>query len=260
MCSAAVDLGPELTPAQLFQLAEARFTTAMAAAQASSNTTALNAARVGRARARHRQGKLAEASADAILVPDGFVFNATFSNDSPRRQNGVWTRNYRDQNFTIDPSYRNMTYNGAPDPRVALLNTGKLAAGDGRTPLWQETKYPAIESPIPVATWREAQLIVAEAAGGQTAVNIINALHARVGLGTFSSTDPATIRSQLLYERKAELFLESHELGDIRQYNLALTPVPGAVFKDGSGTYAAQRCFPLPDIERLNNPNIPAAR
>ena len=259
MCSAAVDLGPELTPAQLFQLAEARFTTAMAAAQASSNTTALNAARVGRARARHRQGKLAEASADAILVPDGFVFNATFSNDSPRRQNGVWTRNYRDQNFTIDPSYRNMTYNGVADPRVALLNTGKLAAGDGRTPLWQETKYPTIESAIPIASWREAQLIVAEAAGGQTAVNIINALHARVGLGTFSSTDPVVIRNQLLYERKAELFLESHSLGDLRQYNLPLTPVPGAVFKDGSGTYASQRCFPLPDVERLNNPNIPAS-
>src|SRR6185503_18169776 len=28
MCSAAIDLGPELSPAQLFQLAEARFTTA----------------------------------------------------------------------------------------------------------------------------------------------------------------------------------------------------------------------------------------
>jgi starch-binding outer membrane protein, SusD/RagB family len=259
MCSAAVDLGPELSPAQLFQLAEARFTTAIAAAQASSNTTALNAALVGRARARHRQNKLALAAADAALVPDNFVFNATFSNDSPRRQNGVWTRNYRDQNFTIDPSYRNLTFNGQPDPRVALVNTGKLAAGDGRTPLWQEAKYPAIDSPIPIATWREARLIQAEAAGGQTAVNLINALHARVGMANFSSSDPAAITSQLMYERKVELFLESHSLGDLRQYNLPLTPVPGVVFKDGSGTYASQRCFPLPDIERLNNPNIPSA-
>jgi starch-binding outer membrane protein, SusD/RagB family len=102
-------------------------------------------------------------------------------------------------------------------------------------------------------------LIQAEAAGGQTAVNLINALHARVGMTNFSSNDPAAITSQLMYERKVELFLESHSLGDLRQYNLPLTPVPGAVFKDGSGTYASQRCFPLPDVERLNNPNIPAA-
>ena len=87
-------------------------------------------------------------------------------------------------------------------------------------------------------------------------MNIINQLHARVGLPPFASTDPAAIEAQILYERKAELFLESQGLGDIRQYALPLTPAPGTVFKDGSGTYAAQTCFPLPDIERLNNPNI----
>lgn len=256
MCSAAIDLGPELTPAQLFQAAEDRFTKAIAAAQTSNNTPALNAARVGRARAYAREGKLTQAAADAALVPDGFVFNATYSNDSPRRQNGVWTRNYRDQNFTIDPSYRNLSVGGVPDPRVSLLNTGRLAAGDGRTPLWQETKYPAIDSPIPIASWQEAQLILAEASGGQTAVNTINTLHQRAGLPPFSSSDPAAIKAQILYERKAELFLQSQGLGDIRQYNLALTPAPGVVFKDGSGTYASQTCFPLPDVERLNNPNI----
>jgi len=257
MCTAAIDLGPELTAAQLFQAAETRFATAISAAQTSGNTSALNAALVGRARARHRQGKLAEAAADARQVPDGFVFNATYSTETPRRENGVWTRNYRDQNFTIDPSYRNLTYNGMPDPRVRLVNTGKLAAGDGRTPLWQQTKYPTISSPMPLASWREAQLIVAEATGGQTAVDIINKLHATAGLPPFASSDSAAIRNQLMYERKVELFLESHGLGDIRQYTLPLTPAPGVVFKDGSGTYAAQTCFPLPDIERLNNPNIP---
>lgn len=256
MCSAAIDLGPELTPTQLFQAAEARFTTAIAAAKTSGNTVAVNAAYVGRARARQRQGRLPEASADASLVPDGFVFNATFSTESPRRYNAVQTRNYNDQNFTIDPSYRNLTYAGVPDPRVTLTNTGKFAAGDGRTPLWLETKYPTQSSPIPIATSREAQLIVAEASGGQTAVNIINTLHSRAGLPPFASIDPATIMAQILYERKTELFLESHGLGDIRQYNIPLTPPPGAIFKDGSGTYAAQTCFPLPDVERLNNPNI----
>src|SRR5207247_8674611 len=104
MCSAAIDLSPEMTPAQLFQAAEARFTTALTAAQSSGNTAALNAALVGRARARHRQGKLADAATDARQVPDGFVFNATNSAQPTRRQNALWFRNYNNQNFTIDPS------------------------------------------------------------------------------------------------------------------------------------------------------------
>src|SRR5205085_773066 len=44
MCSAAIDLGPELTPAQLFQAAEVRFTAAITAARTANNTVALNAA------------------------------------------------------------------------------------------------------------------------------------------------------------------------------------------------------------------------
>jgi hypothetical protein len=256
MCSAALDLGPEMTPAQLFAAAEQRFTRSIAAATQSGNTTILNAARVGRARALLRQGKKAEAATDARLVPAGFTFNATYSSDSPRRENGVWTRNQRSQSFTIDPSYRAVAFAGVPDPRVAVTDQKRFAAGDGRTPLWTANKYPAVTTPIPLATWREARLIVAEADGGQSAVTQINVLHTAVGLPPFNSTDPATIASQILYERKAELFLESHGLGDIRQYAIPLTPAPGVVFKDGSGTYTNQTCFPVPDIERLNNPNF----
>ncbi len=256
MCSAALDVGPEMTPAQLFAAAQDRLTKAIAAASAASNTTFLIAARVGRARALMRLGRKSDAAADARLVPDGFTFNATYSSDSPRRENGVWTRSQRSQIFTIDPSYRGLTFAGVPDPRVTLTDQKRFAAGDGRTPLWTANKYPSVTSPIPIATWREARLIVAEAEGGATAVAQINALHAAVGLPPFASTNAAEIAAQILYERKVELFLESHGLGDIRQYGIPLTPAPGAVFKDGSGTYANQVCFPLPHVERLNNPNL----
>jgi hypothetical protein len=256
MCSAAIDVGPEMTPAQLFAAAEERFGRAIAAATQAGNNTVLNAARVGRARALMRQGKKAAAAADARLVPDGFTFNATYSSDSPRRENGVWTRNQRAQNFTIDPSYRGLTFAGVPDPRVKVTDQKRFAASDGRTPLWTADKYPSATTPIPLATWREARLIVAEAEGGQSAVTQINVLHTAAGLPAFNSSDPVAITNQILYERKAELFLESQGLGDIRQYNIPLTPAPGTVFKDGSGTYTNQVCFPLPDVERLNNPNI----
>jgi starch-binding outer membrane protein, SusD/RagB family len=62
--------------------------------------------------------------------------------------------------------------------------------------------------------------------------------------------------AQLVEERRRELFLEGHRLGDIRRYNLAMSPAAGTAYPGGGGTYGSQSCFPLPDVERINNPNI----
>jgi hypothetical protein len=86
-------------------------------------------------------------------------------------------------------------------------------------------------------------------------VDIINALHDKAGLPHFTSTDPAEIQAQVIQERNRELFLEGHRLWDMIRFNLPLVPPPGAPFKSG-GTYGSQLCVPLPDVERLNNPNI----
>ena len=51
--------------------------------------------------------------------------------------------------------------------------------------------------------------MIAEIAGGQTAVDIINALRAPYPvLPQFSSSDESEIRSEVLRERRQELFLE----------------------------------------------------
>jgi len=258
MCSAAFDLGPEQTPAQVFQLAEDRFTRAIAAAQAANNAAALNLARVGRARTRLRRGNVTAAADDAKVVPNGFVQTFPYSSVTARRQNIVWARNVQTLRFTVDPSYRGLTYQGVADPRVGVVNAGRVGS-DGVTPMWNPTKYGVVDSPIPLAKWAEAQLIVAEAelsAGNlPAAVAIINTLHTRAGLPAFNSNVAADVRAQLLYERKAELFLESHHLGDLRQYNLPLSPAAGTPFP-GGGSYLNERCVPLPETERSNNPNL----
>jgi len=116
-----------------------------------------------------------------------------------------------------------------------------------------------MEAPVQVATWEEAQLIMAEVAleNGQLsqAVSIINGLHTQVGLPAFSSNNAADIRTQLIYERAAELFLEGQHMQDLERFNLTLTPAPGSAFYHG-GVYSDQICFPLPEVEYLNNPNI----
>lgn len=255
-CSAAVDLGPELTPAQVFALAEARFTTAISTAGVPDDIRFM--ALVGRARARINQNKRADAAADATLVPNNFVFNARNTAAAGRAENRVFRVNNTNGTVTVDSSFRNLTVGGIADPRVAVADAGR--GGSLVTiRLWSQNKYRGLADPIPMATWREALLIRAEVAGGQTAVGIINQLRARHSLPAFSSTDDAAILAQVQEERRRELFLEGHRLFDTIRFNVPLRPAPGAVFPNGGGTYGTNKCLPLPDIERLNNPNIARA-
>jgi hypothetical protein len=261
-CSGAINLSPEMTSAEIFASAEAMFSTAITAAQAAGDQQILNMAYVGRARARLDQGNKAGASADAALVPSGFVINASSENSPTIRRNRVQDFNQAGL-VSVAPSYRNLTLPASgggtvPDTRVAVTNAGKNGT-DNRTPLYLQTKYPVSTSPIPIASYKEAQLIVAEVAGGQTAVNIINALRTARGLPTFSSTDPTAIANEVIEARRRELFLEGQHLYDVRRLNLPLDPAAGipysTVYLKG-GNYGTERCFPVPDVEKLNNPNF----
>ena len=123
-CTAAIDAGPELTRDQLLTEAEARFTKAITAATAASNTDILNMARVGRARARISLKKFADAKADAALVPETYVRNANYSAASARRENLVNTQMYRGLFSSVDPSFRNLTVAGVPHPSVVVVDAG----------------------------------------------------------------------------------------------------------------------------------------
>jgi hypothetical protein len=259
MCSAAIDVGPELTPAQILTEAEARFTRAIDAATAVGDEQILDLALLGRARARLGLGNQAGAGADAALIPPGFVVNATYSSAKPRRENLVFSFLSRDLLGTVDLPFRDVTFEGVPDPRVTVVDAG-IPSQDNATESFQPAKYPSLDSPIPVARWEEAQLILAEAnvAGGDVggAVTIINTLHANAGIPPYGGGTADEVMNQIVEERSRELFLEGQRLGDIIRYGLPLFPAPGTPFV-GGGVYGTQVCFPLPAAERLNNPNIP---
>ncbi|MEO6444032.1 MAG: RagB/SusD family nutrient uptake outer membrane protein [Gemmatimonadaceae bacterium] len=252
-CSAAYDLGPELQPAASFALAETRFTRVISTAGAPADLR--NLALVGRARARLNLGKKAEAAADAALVPANFVYSARTSSAAGRAENRLFRFNNTNGTITVDSTFRGVMYAGMADPRVPVVDAGR----GGSLPtvrLWTQQKYKSLTDPIPIATWREALLIQAEVAGGQTAVNIINQLHTRVGLPPFQSTSEPVIQAQVQEERRRELFAEGHRLYDTIRFNVPLKPAVGAPFPNGGGTYGANKCLPLPDVERLNNPGI----
>jgi len=266
MCQAAFDMGPLVDQKGMFALAEQRFTTAIAAAQTAGLTNILNAAYAGRARVRLYQHNAAGAIADAQLVPAGFVFNAAMDATNARRFNHAFQAISTAGTATVEPTARALsTENGQVDPRSAMVLL-KTAPADGVNQIYIPAKYNAASLtagealPMPIARYAEAQLVLAEAQGGQNAVDVINAMRAAVNLNPYTGpTDAASITSLIASERQRVLFLEGFRGFDIERLNLPLVPAAGAAYLQG-GVYGATVCLPVPDIERDNNPNIVASK
>jgi hypothetical protein len=267
MCGAAFDLGPTVDQKGMFALAEKRFTDAIAAAQSASLTSVLNAAYLGRARVRLYQANTAGAIADAQLVPKGFVYNASTdaSDGGGRRSNRVYAAVQQTGNYTVEPVSINLkTENGEVDPRSASVTTNTRPA-DSKTVIVAPVKYSSGATqnntvgeaiPLPMATYEEAQLIIAEAQGGAQAVTIVNALRAAVSLKPYTgATDAASIKALVIDERRRVLFLEGLRNYDIERFSLTQNPPVGSTYPRVGGSYGTTTCLPLPDVERFNNPN-----
>ncbi len=266
-CNAAIAGGPSLTSAQIFALATAKFDTAVTAAQvalaaavtahdtagAGRDSAALYLALVGRARSELDAGANAPAIADASLVPHGFVYNATYDAVSDNRTNHVYTENNAGHTVSVAPPYENLN-----DPRVPVTNQHGTAS-DEKTPLFTQGKYSDGSAPIPIASYVEAQLILAEATGGPGAITILNNLRASAGLGSLaSSSDPAVITADIASERARWLWLQGEHLYDVRRLSLPLVPAAGAsysIYYHKGGNYGSETCMPIPSVETNNNPN-----
>ncbi|MEO7217730.1 MAG: RagB/SusD family nutrient uptake outer membrane protein [Gemmatimonadaceae bacterium] len=252
MCQMTVDNGPLITRDSTFKIAVAKFTQALTLAQAANYAAMTNMALVGRARASLDLGNLDAAKADAQAVPAGFVRNADYSETTVSRENRIYNLTIRNDFLSVGPDYRNLTVHGVADPRVPVLNTGRFG-NDAVTPQWQQRKYTTSGAvPMPIASWAEAQLIYAEAAGGQDAKDAINRVRASRGVAPLDGTEGSDIEAIVLEERRRELFSEGQRLGDMLRKNI---PFPSGVNHKGQ-TYGPTTCAPLPDVETQNNPNL----
>ncbi len=248
-----VMLGGALTPDEGLANAEALFDDAIGRASGDI----LSLAYAGRARTRLNRGNATGAMSDAEQVPSGFVYNATRSSVNLRRYNHFFDDNQRDNFWSIGPSYRNLTFGGVDDPRMVAVDAARLGH-DGVTPMWYQQKYLTLDQPIPMTRWEEAQLIIAEAQGGQAAVDIINTLHAVHGLPDWvpnDVNDQGEILGHIIEERRRELYLEGFRMGDALRYGLDDEAFPQGVNHKGQ-PYFPQTCLPLPQVEIDNNPNI----
>jgi len=258
MCEAAFDLGPQVDQAGMFALAEERFTTAITTGQATNQPDVVNAAYVGRARVRLFQGNKTGAAEDAALVPAGFVLNASNDATDNRLYNRLFAVTQQFGLYTVEGLSRNLeTEKGEVDPRSAATLTDTRPA-DNKSDIYVPNKYAAgYAAPTRIASYEEAQLILAEAQGGAAAVTAINALRAAAGLLPYTgATDDASIQALIIDERRRALFLEGFRNYDLQRFDLPFNPAVGTPFPLKGGTYGNTRCLPLPDIERFNNPNI----
>ena len=181
-------------------------------------------------------------------MPTGYVAYATSSTTIPQRENYVYHRNNLSQFSSVGPGWRDLTVAGAPDPRVPVVYTGHPGS-DGYTPQWNQLKFTSGSARIRLASWVEAQLIIAEARGGQDAIDAMNRVRSDYGLPPVASGDLATV----LEERRREFFSEGQVHGDMVRHGI---PFPSGVNHKGQ-IYQDLTCIPLPDVETLNNPNIP---
>jgi hypothetical protein len=253
-CEMAIDQGPIIPLSEVLGMAEERFTAAMAFAQGAGNDDLELMATAGRARARLDLGDLEGAYADASTIPEGFVWNAEYSSIDGVRENRIYNLNVFNRYVSVDPvRYGNVMLGGVPDPRVPAENSGEVG-DDGATEHWYQLKYESPASPIPMASWEEAKLIMAEARLDEAEAHIdeLRASQGLPALGLAGTETDAELLAIVLEERRRQLFLEGHRLNDMLRHDLEF---PQGVNHKGQA-YGPITCMPLPEQEKRANPNI----
>ena len=267
-----------LTPVELAAIAEDQFTDAIQRANDAGLTDLENMARVGRARARLLQEKYDDVIADAMLIPDGFLFVATRDLTPDDRQNahydavnGLASDDSGQKHATIAPNYRALEWKGTPDPRVFVYDDGSLGF-DFFTRHFRHDKANSFDAPTTMASWSEAQLFMAEAYAMTDrlpeAIAILDELHTRAGIPAVTAADLPTqddVIAHVIEERRREFFSEGgHRLRDHLRwrgtaFEIPFLGEPGSIHPDGrlldpdTGAplreYENATCFPVPTVE-----------
>ena len=217
MCDMAIDDGPKMAKADVLALAEKRFSDAMtmvdaatdAAFTAADRASLKNMAIAGRARERLDAGNLTGAAADAALIPAGYLRIAEFSETTPSRENRIYNLTVRNDFLSTAPDYQTLTLeNGAPDPRVKVIDM-KRKGSDNVTGDLAAAKFQGSGAvSLPIASYAEAQLILAEATGGAAGTRRDQPRTCAVQYSGSRAGGGADFGALIIEERRRQLFSE----------------------------------------------------
>lgn len=267
-CEGTVEAGPSLEFQAMLDSAVTHFDRAVTLGSELSGSEAsqlANASLVGRARAQLQLGRTDQALADAGAVPDGFEYHLDYVSDpqdrrteNPRLGNVLYRKTYfGDKVISVAPPFRELD-----DPRVEAIPPTEhdIQPRDGVTEYWAQTKYESFDADILLASRLEADYIEAEIQGTAAMEAMIDERRAANGQPAYDGpTDAQSILEEFLWQKTLDFWLEGKRMGDFRRHPDAIRamPEPGTEFhKPAAGPIGDQTCFPLPDSETLNNPNL----
>ena len=244
-CSVAFSGGDKQVPKVALDSAVKVFQEAIALAADPKDSVAKNLALVGLARASMDLKDWPKAATAAAQVASWFTINADRGNESDRRWNKIVYFATQLGGWTVADTFRTLN-----DPRALVMDSGH-GAFNPFTRLWVTTKYSALGDPIRLASYREAQLILAEARARQNdvpgAMGIINARRTALGLVSLTPATKEAAIAAIIQERRWELSFEGgHRLNDLLREGIA--------WKLGSAEYTGQAngtttCWPFPTKE-----------
>jgi hypothetical protein len=264
-----IEFGQPETTEQMLGRALTHFDAAIAAAAGAGLTDLEYLARVGKARALLNLGDYALAAETVAPVPTEFLYTVKYSTNTPSQENGIRNViNVQERNSVSSIDGTNgLDYFGAydaGDPRTPYEATGR---GFDETVHFLQLKYPAGDSPVPLASGIEARLTEAEAFLNALDVGafqgVHDALRASIGLPSVdvtSMTQDARVTFHF-QERAFWTWLEGKRLGDlrrlVRQYGRASESVypSGPYFRPHYPSYGVRLTLPIPIVER-DNPNF----
>ena len=279
MCNSPIDVSAPKTPDELTADALTRFNEAVTVATAAKAAAVPNSAialaadsvrwfaLVGAARASLYINNTAAAAGFAQTVvaeaPANWEFRVYYSANSARENNWFWNRltsstsgsmvNTPFQNITGDPRLPRVTTVGArlhvPLSPIGFSSWNNTVAGAAFT----------TDGFQRIASRLEAEYIVAEVAGPTAETGtFVNARRA-VGLQAAVSLSGDSLMAELRDQRKRDLYLSNHRLGDLRRYKRFLNVdefqtghYPGST---SGQVYSTATCYPLPLAELTGNPN-----
>lgn len=281
LADASADVGSPVSSVDAFKLALASADSGVASlgtptASDSLGQRVLNGLSVLRGRILLNLGQPALAGAAVASVPKTFSWNLTWPGSQGKEDNVIWVLANSSRRYTVQDSADRqggvianaMPFLSAKDPRVPFTQLAKFGF-DGVTPHDAQLVFPAFNSPVPVANYVDAQLILAESqlAGGNAAwLQTLNALRTgptNIGAVTVSGmpalVDPGTKSAQqllLFRERAFWTFGRGERLGDLRRairvYGFTpaqIFPGQGSINPRTNSAYGPDVNLPVPQAE-----------
>lgn len=253
VCQAVFDGGAPGDPREHLSRAKGQLEKALSIAKAINDTKLINATIGAAASVSASLGEWEEASDMAAVVPVGFVYYSIYSLNSSREYNYFVSETYQRLEATV---YGTEWADLVDDPRVPWATLydagGAVRKGqDGKTPMFQQRKYPTRGDDVALTKGTEMLLIRAEALLRKDnvvgAMNLINEQRAHYGMPELEAATVAAAWPILQKERGAVLWIEGRRLWDLRRWHA-----------EGRNDFLTGRdnCVPASLDERRANPNF----